>query len=170
MPVSCNDTVLDFLWPCAQVRPMPWQEEVWVGGWVGVAHKYSVGGGSPFELGAFLAAAWTKHLARQSSRQNPPSPPPTPPTTITTTPPSPSPPPPPPHPVNCDRCHACCGLCSGKMFETGMTQGLRAMSCAVKNRYYQLTEMEVSLHNIVQLSGAHLETQHAPTTVMTLSV
>ena len=47
-----------------------------------------------------------------------------------------------------------------------MTQGLRAMSCADKNRYYQLdncatlTEMEVCLHNIVQLSRGHMETQH----------
>ena len=46
----------------------------------------------------------------------------------------------------------------GKVFEPGMTQGLRAVSCADKNRYYCLhnyailTEMEVSPHNIVQLS------------------
>ena len=43
-----------------------------------------------------------------------------------------------------------------------MTQGLRAMSCADKNRYYcttLLTEMEVSLHKIVQLSHVHSETQ-----------
>ena len=50
------------------------------------------------------------------------------------------------------------------------------MTSAYKNRYYclhnsaTLTEIEVSLHNVVQLSRSYLETQHAPTTVMTLSV
>ena len=50
------------------------------------------------------------------------------------------------------------------------------MSSADKNRYYclhncaTLTEMEVSQHNVMQLSGVHKETQHAPKTVMTLSV
>ena len=55
--------------------------------------------------------------------------------------------------------------CCGKVFETEMTQGLRAMSSAGKNRCYclhncaTLAEMEVSLHNVMQLSRAYVETQ-----------